>query len=74
MLRALGATPHQVRRLIAGEALIVSVVAGALGLLAGRPLADAIVDVLADHGVVPARLRARARRGSRSSPRSAAAS
>ena len=54
VLRALGAAPHQVRRLIAGEALIVSVVAGALGLLAGRPLADAIVSILADHGTVPA--------------------
>ena len=52
-LRALGAAPHQVRRLIAGEALIVSVVAGALGLLAGGPLATAIVDVMADHGTVP---------------------
>src|SRR4051794_10456932 len=30
VLRALGATPHQVRRLIAGEALIVSAVAGGL--------------------------------------------
>ena len=38
-MRALGAAPHQVRRLIAGEALIVSLVAGVLGLLAGRPLA-----------------------------------
>ena len=35
-LRALGATPRQIRRLVAGEALIVSVVAGALGLAAGR--------------------------------------
>ena len=57
VLRALGAAPHQVRRLIAGEALIVSVVAGALGMLAGRPLADAIVSILADHGTVPRRLR-----------------
>ena len=53
VLRALGAAPHQVRRLIAGEALIVSVVAGVLGLLAGRPLADAIVSMLAEHGTVP---------------------
>ena len=52
VLRALGATPRQVRRLIAGEALLVSLVAGALGVLAGRPLADAIVGVLADHGEV----------------------
>ncbi|HEY6889991.1 MAG TPA: ABC transporter permease, partial [Solirubrobacter sp.] len=53
VLRALGAAPHQVRRLIAGEALIVSVVAGALGIVAGKPLARAIVDVMADHGAVP---------------------
>ena len=53
VLRALGATPRQVRRLIAGEALIVSVVATALGVLAGRPLASAIVQALADHGAAP---------------------
>ena len=53
VLRALGATPRQVRRLIAGEALIVSVVAAALGALAGRPLAGAIVGFLADHGAAP---------------------
>ena len=53
VLRALGATPRQVRRLIAAEALIVSVVAAALGALAGRPLAMAIVGFLADHGVAP---------------------
>ncbi len=52
VLRALGATPRQVRRLLAGEALLVSLVAGALGVLAGRPLADAIVGVLADRGEV----------------------
>ena len=52
VLRALGATPRQVRRLIAGEALLVSLVAGALGLLAGGPLADAIVSVLVDRGEV----------------------
>ena len=54
VLRALGATPRQVRRLIATEALLLSVVASALGLPAGGPLARAIVSVLADHGVVPA--------------------
>src|SRR3954471_6441855 len=52
VLRALGATPRQVRRLIAGEALLVSLVAGGLGLLAGRPLANAICAALATHGVV----------------------
>jgi putative ABC transport system permease protein len=54
VLRALGATPPQVRRLIAAEAFIVSVLATGLGLAAGGPLARGIVDVLADHGAVPA--------------------
>ena len=53
VLRALGATPRQVRRLIAAEALLVSAVATALGVAAGAPLAQQIVDVLADHGTVP---------------------
>src|SRR4051794_19472789 len=54
VLRALGATPRQVRRLIATEAFFVSLVAGALGLLAGRPLAYALIDLLAGHSDVPA--------------------
>ena len=53
VMRALGAAPHQIRRLIAGEALIVSLVAGVLGLLAGRPLARAIVALLSERDVVP---------------------
>ncbi len=53
VLRALGATPRQVRRLLSTEALILSVAAAALGLLAGRPLASAIVGVLVDHGLAP---------------------
>ena len=52
VLRALGASPPQIRRLIAGEALLVSLLAGALGLVAGPPFADLIVDVLADRGEV----------------------
>ena len=52
VLRALGATPRQVRRLLAGEALVVALLAGLLGLVAGPVLADAIVDVLADRGEV----------------------
>jgi putative ABC transport system permease protein len=54
VLRALGATPRQVRRLIATEAFLLSLLASGLGLLAGGPLARAIVSVLAEHGVVPA--------------------
>src|SRR4051794_18218950 len=52
VLRALGASPPQVRRLIAGEALLVSLLAGALGAVAGRPLADRLVAVLAGPDVV----------------------
>src|SRR4051794_2421400 len=52
VLRALGATPRQIRRLIAVEALLVSLLAGALGLVAGRPLANGIVHVLEDRGEV----------------------
>ena len=74
VLRALGAAPHQVRRLIAGEALIVSVVAGALGILAGRPLARRDRRRPRRPRRRPARLRARHTPGSRSWPRSAAAS
>ena len=54
VLRALGATPRQVRRLIATRGAVRLARAGALGLLAGRPLANALVDLLADHGEVPA--------------------
>jgi putative ABC transport system permease protein len=53
VLRALGATPRQVRRVIAGEALIVSLLAGALGVLAGTPLAGAIARELVDREVAP---------------------
>ena len=52
VLRALGATPRQVRRLIAGEAFVVSLLAGLLGIVTGPALAGAIVDVLADRGEV----------------------
>ena len=69
-LRALGATPRQIRRLVAGEALIVSVVAGALGLVAGAPLADGLVSVLASHDVVPEGFQRRAAPGSRPRRRS----
>ena len=71
VLRALGATPRQVRRLIATEALFVSLVAGALGLLAGRPLATALVDLLVEPRRTSRRASSPGTRGSRWSPRSA---
>ena len=52
VLRALGATPRQVWRLIAGEALLVSLAGGLLGLAAARPLANAIAGALAARGEV----------------------
>ena len=54
VLRALGATPRQVGRLIAGEAFFVSLVATAVGLVAGGPVARVIAGLMADHDVVPA--------------------
>jgi putative ABC transport system permease protein len=53
VLRALGATPAQVRRLLGAEALILSAVASALGALLGGPLARALLRVLTDHGIAP---------------------
>jgi putative ABC transport system permease protein len=50
-LRALGATPGQVRRLIVVEALLVGVVGGALGLIAGQPLAVLVARLLVRHHV-----------------------
>jgi putative ABC transport system permease protein len=53
VLRALGATPSQVRRLIAAESLIVSLVAGVVGVVLGAPLASALAQAAADHGLAP---------------------
>ena len=75
VLRALGATPRQVRRLIAAEALIVlAVVASGLGLLAGGPLARAIVERARRPRRGAGRASSPATPGSRSSRRSAWAS
>jgi putative ABC transport system permease protein len=52
LLRAVGATPKQVRRLILGETMIVSVLAMALGLVPGRYLGRRLFTQIADHGVI----------------------
>ncbi|HYB30261.1 MAG TPA: ABC transporter permease [Solirubrobacteraceae bacterium] len=49
-MRALGATPGQVRRLIVGEAVLVGLVGGAVGMVAGIPLAGWIAKLLVQHG------------------------
>jgi len=53
LLRALGATPSQVRLLVLGEALLVALVAAAVGCLAGLALAPAFADWLVSLGAAP---------------------
>ena len=52
VMRALGATPRQVRSMVAGESLIVALVAGALGVALGGPLAELIVNLLEENGPI----------------------
>ena len=53
LLRAVGATPGQIRRMVAGEALLVSLAAAVAGIAAGVPLAAWLGDQLRDGGVAP---------------------
>jgi len=54
LLRAIGATPRQIRRSIAVEALLVAPLAGALGCLPGIALAHWWFGQLEDKGAIPA--------------------
>ncbi|MEU5974262.1 FtsX-like permease family protein [Streptomyces sp. NPDC047315] len=53
LLRAIGATPRQIRRSIATEAMLVAPLAGALGCLPGVALATWWFGQLRDRGAVP---------------------
>jgi putative ABC transport system permease protein len=53
LLRTIGATPRQVRQMIAGEALVIAVAGGAVGCLAGLPLAAPVATALVSHGAAP---------------------
>ncbi|MER5767032.1 ABC transporter permease [Streptomyces sp. NPDC001985] len=53
LLRAIGATPWQVRRSIATEALLVAPLAGALGCLPGVALASWWIGELRSRGAIP---------------------
>ncbi|MFG3283985.1 FtsX-like permease family protein [Streptomyces sp. NPDC048111] len=53
LLRAIGATPRQIRRTIATEALLVAPLAGVLGCLPGVALASWWFGELRDKGAVP---------------------
>ncbi|CAL9324359.1 FtsX-like permease family protein [Streptomyces sp. SudanB91_2054] len=53
LLRAVGATPRQVRRAVASEALLIAPLAGILGCLPGMGLAHWWFGELKDRGAVP---------------------
>ncbi|RII11981.1 FtsX-like permease family protein [Streptomyces sp. YIM 130001] len=53
LLRAIAATPRQVRKLLGREALVVSAVAGAAGALAGLPLGGWLHRRFVELGAVP---------------------
>nr|BFD94271.1 ABC transporter permease [Kitasatospora sp. Xyl93] len=57
LLRAIGATPRQIRRTIAAEAMLVAPVAAALGILPGLALARWWFGQLVERGAVPADIR-----------------
>jgi putative ABC transport system permease protein len=56
LLRAVAATPGQIRRMIAWEAAIVGLVGAAAGIWPGAMLGRALADGLVDHGIAPANL------------------
>src|SRR5262249_25399907 len=53
LLRAVGATPNQVRRLVVGEALLMSAIAAAIGGTAGWPVGARLGRAMSDSGIVP---------------------
>ncbi|MER7008821.1 FtsX-like permease family protein [Dactylosporangium sp. NPDC000555] len=56
LLRALGAAPQQVRRLLLGETLTVAIVAGILGCLIGSALGRWLLRALTGLGFAPAQI------------------
>lgn len=53
LLRAVGATPAQVRRLVVGEGVLVGLMAAFVGAALGRPAAEFLADLLRDNGFAP---------------------
>ena len=53
LLRAVAATPGQIRRMIAWEATIVALIGSAAGIWPGAILGRALVDALVRHGIAP---------------------
>ena len=56
LLRAVAATPGQIRRMIAWEAVIVALVASAAGIWPGAILGRALGHALVHHGIAPTNL------------------
>jgi putative ABC transport system permease protein len=56
LLRAVAATPGQIRRMIAWEATIVGVVGSAIGICPGAILGRALAHALVRHGIAPPNL------------------
>ncbi|MEU7865847.1 ABC transporter permease [Dactylosporangium sp. NPDC049140] len=54
LLRAVGATPRQVRRMVYGEALLVGVVGAVLGIVVGAAAAPIVARILVGGGFEPA--------------------
>ncbi len=57
LLRAVGTTPRQLRRMVLGEALVVGVLAVGIAVVLGPVLGEWLFDQLAAHHVVPDVLR-----------------
>ncbi|WP_026877833.1 FtsX-like permease family protein [Jiangella gansuensis] len=56
LLRAVGATPVQLRRMVVGETLVLSLIATALAVVPGSWLGEFLFDRMADAGVVSGRV------------------
>ncbi|MDH6604991.1 putative ABC transport system permease protein [Streptomyces sp. SAI-208] len=56
LMRAVGATPRQIRRLAAGQSLVVAAVAVVPGVALGYPLAGQFHRMLGERGVLPPEL------------------
>ncbi|MEW2344309.1 ABC transporter permease [Streptomyces griseoaurantiacus] len=56
LMRAVGATPKQIRRLAAAQAMVVTAMAYVPGAALGYLLADRLRDLLVDRGAVPSAL------------------
>lgn len=57
LLRATGATPRQIRRMIRGEAVLLALVAGAIGVILGVLSALWLRGELVEKGMMPANMR-----------------